>query len=174
MPADLLDRKASHFVLWRPRHMSPPPRLAIGKLKPGNPPVFIESRSLALQASPKGADLWEIPVAACTLSDGEVYHYWFEVTDSNPNKASHPRILCTDPTAWTVDWRLLAPLVAKPSFGDNDRDPASVVKFQHGQLVPSDPGGEIAGWERGRYPVSGWGANRFFPGRRKCMRYFKE
>ncbi len=147
MSADLLDRKASHFVLWRPRHMSPPPRLVIGKLKPGNPPVFVESRSLALQASPKGSDLWEIPVAACALSEGEVYHYWFEVTDSNPNKTSHPRLLCTDPTAWTVDWRLLAPLVAEPSFGDNDRDPASVVKFQHGQLVASDPGGEIADWE---------------------------
>jgi hypothetical protein len=24
------------------------------------------------------------------------------------------------------------------------------------------------------YPVSGWGASRFSPGRRKCMRYFKE
>ena len=91
MTADLLARKASHFALWRPRHMSPPPRLVIGKLKPGNPPVFVDSRSLALQASPKGSDLWEIPVTACALSDGEVYHYWFEVADSNPNKASHPR-----------------------------------------------------------------------------------
>ncbi len=83
MSADPLDRKASHFVLWRPRHMSPP-RLVIGELKPGNPPAFVEPRSLALQASPKGSDLWEIPVAACALTDGEVYHYWFEVTEGTP------------------------------------------------------------------------------------------
>jgi hypothetical protein len=64
MPPDLLDRKASHFVLWRPRYISPPPRLIIGKLKPGNPLVFVEPHSVALQASPKGSNLWEIPVAA--------------------------------------------------------------------------------------------------------------
>ena len=25
-------------------------------------------------------DLWEIPRAECGLVDGEMYHYWFEVT----------------------------------------------------------------------------------------------
>jgi hypothetical protein len=73
MSADLLNRKASHFALWRPRHTSPSPRLVIGKLKPGNPPVFVDSRRLALQTSPKGSDLWEIPVTACALSDGEIH-----------------------------------------------------------------------------------------------------
>ena len=90
MSADLLDRKATHFVLWRPRHMSPPPRLILGKLKPGNPPVFVGQRNLALQASPRESNLWEIPVTACALTDGDVYHYWFEVTDSNPYKTRSP------------------------------------------------------------------------------------
>jgi hypothetical protein len=85
MSSNLLDRKASHFVLWRPRHMSPPPRLVIGKLKTGNPPTFVDGHSLALEASPTGADLWEIPAAACGLTDGDVYHYWFEVTELAAN-----------------------------------------------------------------------------------------
>jgi 1,4-alpha-glucan branching enzyme len=44
-----------------------------------------------------------------------------------------------------VDWRLLAPKLPPP-YGDDDRDPAGVIKFQGGRLLPSDPGGEIADW----------------------------
>jgi 1,4-alpha-glucan branching enzyme len=146
MAAALLLRKATHFVLWRPRQTEPPPRLIIGKLQSGNPPTFIDVRRFDLQPSTQGSDLWEIPLASCFLTDGEVYHYWFEVTDSNPYKNSHPRLWCTDPTAWTVDWRLLAPPPDDVSFGENDRDPAGVVKVQGGQLVPCDPVGETIDW----------------------------
>jgi pullulanase len=147
MDSDLLRRKATHFVLWRPRQTSSPPRLVIGKLKRGNPPTFVEEQNLTLQLSPQGPDLWEILAAACHLIDGGVYHYWFEVTDSNPYKTMHPRILCTDPTAWAVDWHLLAPAVSALSFGENDRDPAAVVKFRQGTLLPCDPGGEMVDWQ---------------------------
>jgi glycosidase len=74
MGADLLHQKATHFVLWRPRQTMPPPRLIIGKLRPGNPPTLIDVRRFDLQPSPRSSDLWEIPLAACYLADGEVYH----------------------------------------------------------------------------------------------------
>lgn len=146
MASDFLQRKATHFVLWRPRITNPAPTLVIGKLKLGNPHHFVDEQRLDLQPSPVSQDLWEISATECNLIEGEVYHYWFEVNDSNPYKGNGdppPRIMCTDPTAWTVDWRLLAPKPNGP-YGREDRDPAGVVKFQNGKLVPCDPGGETA------------------------------
>jgi pullulanase len=102
MSSDFLKRKETHFVLWRPCITDPVPKLVIGKFKPGNPPTFVGQQDFDLQPSTKALDLWEIPATACNLTDGEVYHYWFEVNDSNPYKDTHPRILCTDPTAWTI------------------------------------------------------------------------
>jgi 1,4-alpha-glucan branching enzyme len=145
MVADLLARKATHFVLWRPRRTAPPPRLVIGQLRHGNPPAFLEHGRFDLHTSGPHADLWEIAAADCDLQDGEVYHYWFEVTDSDPARAGDARILCTDPTAWTVDWRLLAPLLDNP-YGEDDRDPPAVVKFKGGRLLAADPGGEEVDW----------------------------
>jgi glycosidase len=74
------------------------------------------------------------------LVDGTVYHYWFEVQSTHPGRAGGA-IPCTDPTAWTVDWRLLPPPFASP-FIDEDRQPAAVVLFSGGLLAPCDPGGE--------------------------------
>jgi pullulanase len=141
--ADLLRRKATAFVLWRPAVTTPPPRMIIGRLQPGNPPALTGEQSLPLR--PAGGGLWELPAGECGLVDSTVYHYWFEVTDTNPAKATHPRIRCTDPTAWTVDWRLLAPRLAAP-FDDDDRDPAGVVKWEGSRLVPCDPAGEVPDW----------------------------
>jgi pullulanase len=146
MSSDLLARKTTHFMLWRPRQTTPPPQLVIGRLQPGNPPTFVDQHRFPLQPSPSRPDLWEIPADQCGLIQGQVYHYFFEVTDSNPYKPSHPRILCTDPTAWTVDWRLLAPRPPDSAFGEDDRDPAGVVKFQNSALTPCDPCGETPDW----------------------------
>src|SRR5262245_50948642 len=145
-PADLLRRKSTHFVLWRPRKPDPPPRLVIGRLQPGNPPTFVAEQQFELRPSPAHGDLWEIPAAACNLADGGVYHYWFEITDSNPAKGTDRRIRCTDPTAWTVDWRLLAPRLPAP-YGADDQDPAGVVKVVGGRLAPCDPQGDEADWD---------------------------
>ena len=145
MPSNLLERKNTHFVLWRPRNTDPLPRLIIGQFRPGNPPSFIEHIQIDLQRSGQASDLYEIPASQCNLVDGQIYHYWFEVIDSNPYKERHPAIRCTDPTAWTVDWRLLAPRLAAP-FTEDDRDPAGVVMFNNGRLVACDPGGELPDW----------------------------
>jgi pullulanase len=144
---DLLQRKKNHFVLWRPKNSSPTPQLIIGKLQPGNPPTFVAQQTLDLKAVPDHPDLWELPASHCKLKNGEVYHYWFRVMDSNPDKNQPQMVNCTDPTAWSVDWRLLAPRPSSPEYTEEDQDPAGVVLFQDGQLLPCDPGGETPDWK---------------------------
>lgn len=88
-------------------------------------------RRITLRQSPGFPDLWTLDAAACGLTDGETYHYWFEVTDSSPS-GSGARVRCTDPIAFTVDWRLT-----------RDEAPAAVVAFEDGELRPCDPDGEL-------------------------------
>jgi pullulanase len=140
MIPDLLTRRQSSFVLWRPQLADVPPLLVIGTFQPGNPPSLANSRERALSLAPGTTDLWTVPAAACGLVDGEVYHYWFEVTDSSPARDGR-RLLCADPLAHTVDWRLTAERLPAP-YSVEDQAPASVVKFAAGVLVPCDPGGE--------------------------------
>jgi pullulanase len=144
--ADLLVHKKTHFALWRPATAAPAPRLIIGTFVPGDPPTFAQEQAFTLYPSAKGPDLWEIAASDCLLENGKIYHYWFEVTDSNLYKNSHPRIWCTDPFAFNVDWRLLAPRPDDPAFNDEDRYPASVVLYKDGELLPCDPEGQQPDW----------------------------
>ena len=134
MPFDLLARKSTHFVLWRPTTVASVPVLVIGKFQPGNPPTLAAGIHLNLEPAVGVTGLWEIAASACGLTDGTVYHYWFEVDSTNPNRAGGS-IKCTDPTAWTVDWSLLPPTLPTP-FIDEDRQPAAVVLFLNGLLLP--------------------------------------
>jgi pullulanase len=127
---DLLDRKSTHFVLWAPGQATP--KLVIGTLKFGAPPTLTGRRTVPLKSVGGVHGLWEISPADCGLANGEIYHYWFEVDDTRPGHAVNARVSVTDPTAFTVDWRV--------TEGDGDQ-PASVVKFANGQLVPCDPDG---------------------------------
>lgn len=121
----LLARMRTHFVLWRPIADGVPPQLVIGTLVPGNPPTFRKVASQPLRPSAAGApDLWELAASALALPDG-VYWYWMEV--------GSPGVRYTDPLAFTVDYRLL-----------ENGQPASVILVRGGQLVPCDPGGEVA------------------------------
>jgi pullulanase len=117
MPFDLLQRKRTHFVLWRPGGANPPPGLIIGTFLEGNPPSFQPLNTFDLAPSPVSADPWEVAAAACGLANNRVYHYWFEVTNMSPKTPAPARILCADPTAWTVDWRLRAPALVGHSEG---------------------------------------------------------
>jgi pullulanase len=132
-------------VLWRPGVIDPPPRLIIGRFRPGHPPTLDQVQELALQPSLVSNELWERAAADCHLSDG-VYHYWFEVTETCPRTGSPAGSLvrCTDPTAWTVDWRL-------PSA--NGDAALSVVCYRAGELSPCDPGGEVPDWADERTPA---------------------
>ena len=125
----LFEAKRKAFVLWRPQQTTPAPRLTIGRFQPGNPPTLADRRSLALERSTAFPDVWQIDAGACGLVEGQTYHYWFEVTDSG--SPGGRRVLCTDPTAFTVDWRL-----------DEDESAASVVKFANGGLVPCEANGD--------------------------------
>jgi 1,4-alpha-glucan branching enzyme len=141
---DLLRRKDERFALWLPGGVPAAPALVVGTFAAGDPPALVGGQRLGLRETAPG--LWERPAADCGLVDGQVCHYWFEVTDANPYKGgAGARILCTDPLAYAVDWRLLAPRLAPP-YGEEDRDPAAVVLFRGGRLVPCDPGGETVDW----------------------------
>jgi 1,4-alpha-glucan branching enzyme len=135
---DVFVRRRTDFVLWRPRVTDPVPRLVIGVFAAGNPPVLAGRRVIDLR--PAGPDdLWTVPAGECGLTDGQVYHYWFEVTDTFPD-GHGGRVERTDPFATTVDWRLLSPPLAPPYTGA-DRWAASVLKWRDGELVPCDPDG---------------------------------
>ena len=79
-------------------------------------------------------DLFAIAAADCGLNEGWFYHYFFETAGG---------IQTTDPAAYTVDWRLLSNR-QPPPFTVDDRQPAAVIKYRGGQLVPCDPAGEEA------------------------------
>jgi pullulanase len=135
---DLLVPKQTKFVLWLPRFTDPAPRLVIGTFQPGNPPALASRRTHDLEEVPGHAGLWGIEVADCGLIDQQVYHYWFEVADSHPS-SDGGRKLCTDPRAFTVDWRLLS---EPQTSSSNSRTPATVVKFSGGKLVGCEAAGE--------------------------------
>jgi pullulanase len=138
---DIFVKREENFVLWRATTSSAP-KLVIGKLQPGAPLAFIEEHTIPLeQQLPDFPDLWLIPANKCNLTDGQVYHYWFEVKGSYPDQT----IRITDPMAYTVDWRLLAP---RPEGSKYDKDlngyPAAVMAYRQGKLVPCDLGGEFS------------------------------
>lgn len=141
MSADILTRKQTAFVLWHAGAAASPPQLVIGRFQAGNPPQLTGQQSFALAPIAGFTDLWAIAASACGLAEGKVYHYWFEVNDTHPGRPATTRIRVTDPAALSVDWRIRADRPAGP-YGDDDRYPAAVVKFAHGQLVAADPGGE--------------------------------
>ena len=140
--SDLLARKTSGFVFWHPGNAVPAPRLVICELASAAPLELSNLRSLPLGLVPGFADLWTLSVADSGLVEGHVYHYWFEVTLSHPERPK-VRIQITDPTALGVDWRVRGPRIPQPGFGDDDRYPASIVRFVDGQLSYADPDGDL-------------------------------
>lgn len=126
-------RRQTAFVLWRVAKIDPPPKLVVVQVADGAPLVLTPMTSPELSRVEGFDDLWEIPLEACNLTEGEIYHYWFEVTS-----ASNSRVCITDPLATMVDWRVLAP----PAAGF-EGFPAAVIRVQGGRLVTSDVGGQI-------------------------------
>lgn len=128
MNTDLLNRKSAGFVLWAPGQAAP--RLVVGTFQAGAPPSLAGEQTFPLVPIAGRSGLFQITPAACGLVNGTVYHYWFEVDDTNAGHQAGARILVSDPTAVTTDWRL--------TRGDQ---PASVTKFENAQLVGCDPDG---------------------------------
>lgn len=126
--SDVLTRRETRFVLWRPARTVPAPKVRVVQLVPGNPPTerLVVERDLVLADFP---DLWELPIAGLPLVADEVYQYWFVVVNDRPG-AAHVPVRCTDPFARVVDYRLGSP-------------PAAVVKLSGGKLVDCDPDGNV-------------------------------
>jgi pullulanase len=133
LPSSLLERKETHFVLWRTGARESPPRLVIGigVFKPGSPGALVHELSIPMTPAGESGDVWELPAASLGLREGQVYHYWFEVADTAPFRSSATPLWCTDPAAHAVDWRLRA------NGGDNDAA-AAIVRWRNGKLVPTD------------------------------------
>lgn len=142
MSADLLKRKETYFVLWRVGKI--PPELVIGQFQPGNPPILGGEQRFTLKQSSAFSDLWEIPATDCNLQTGQIYHYWFEVEDTDPEQKAPTRIRCTDPYAYVTDWRLTSPKLPLPYKARKDQRASSVIKYDQGNLHPCDPGGEVS------------------------------
>jgi hypothetical protein len=102
MDADILTLRQRNFVFWRAKPAQPPPALVIGLLQLGAPVSLIDEQRFDLKPSVDVPDLWTIAAADCQLVDGQVYHYWFEVTDTNPTRSGQC-IRITDPLAFMVD-----------------------------------------------------------------------
>jgi hypothetical protein len=136
--SDILTRRQTHFVLWDPSKALNPPELIIGQIRNGNPPEFHQLTRKTLQqvinAGGPVDGLWELEASTLGLTDGETYHYWFEVDNRSPGGTG--RIQTTDPLASVVDYRLYAP--ANPSIVH----PASVIGWSGGKLVVRDANGE--------------------------------
>ena len=152
MFADLLNRKQTHFVLWRPGKVEPAPTLYIGSIDPQQPDRLANLGEYSLHPSPEFPDLWEVPAQDCNLVEGTVYFYWFKIRNSDPyDPANASQIMyCSDPIATTVERRIFAPVpqdVPQDSKGVASFDPASVVLYQNGKLTPCDPQGQTVNWE---------------------------
>lgn len=148
MPVDLLSRKKTHFVLWRPSASDPTPTLYIGNIQPDSPDRLQKLKEFPLKQSAEFPELWEVSAQECQLIEGQVYFYWFKVCNSDTyDSANASQIMyCTDPTATTVDRRMPAPVPSEPG-GVASFDPASVVLYENSTLIPCDPEGQTVDWE---------------------------
>ncbi|MFB8789016.1 MAG: alpha-amylase family glycosyl hydrolase [Potamolinea sp.] len=146
MLADLLNRKQTHFILWRPGSVEPFPTLYIGNFLTKSLNPFENFREIPLRQSQQFPELWEIAAKDCNLTSGQVYFYWFKVRDTNAYDGTYRILYCTDPTAFTVDRRIGAPAPAEIG-GDTNPNPASVILYENDQLIPCDPEGQTANWE---------------------------
>jgi len=146
MLADLFNRKKTHFILWRPGRIEPPPTLYIGNFKNKSTEPFEKFKEISLQQSEQFSELWEVSAQDCNLTSGEVYFYWFKICDTDPYNSTNRILYCTDPTAWTIDRRISAPAPAQTD-GTTSDDHASVILYQNGQLIACDPEGQTVNWQ---------------------------
>ncbi|KAK3938771.1 1,4-alpha-glucan branching enzyme GlgB [Diplogelasinospora grovesii] len=133
-PADILNRRHDAFVLWVPHSSSNQPNaphLVIGT-SGENANDFNQVARVPLSLSDK-PDLWSLDPKTINprLTDPGVYHYWFEITDTSPERRG--TMLVTDPLAFTVDYN-----VTQQNTNFYERQPASIIKYRDGKLWPCD------------------------------------
>jgi hypothetical protein len=133
--SNILDRRQTHFVLWCPTEPANAPALVIGRIRNGNPATFQELTRQTLQRAANAAGpiagLWHLAANSLGLTDGETYHYWYEVDNTYPGSTG--RIQVTDPLASGVDYRLLA-----PANWDFVRDFTTATRSQFQDRYPAE------------------------------------
>jgi 1,4-alpha-glucan branching enzyme len=133
--SDIFNLRQGSFVLWAPG-VSLPPSLVIGELSPDAPDQLRHERTYEL--TQEGAkDLWRIKAGSLGLDNG-LYHYWFKIDDTSPNKFGS--MLVTDPFAYSVDYRITK-CPGNESANSKWRQPAAVIRLQGGCLLSCDPSG---------------------------------
>jgi pullulanase len=142
LAADLLNRRKTHFTLWRPNANTDAPKLVIGTFLAGNPNVVTNRVELPLVTSENTPGLWTLDARDTGLADG-IYHYWYRVDNTRPGRPTGSAVLVTDPFATTVDWRVLSETPSGFNAFD-DPQPASVIRLVNGTLSAVDPGGETS------------------------------
>jgi pullulanase len=141
-PADLLERRKTHFTFWRTNGNPNPPHLVIGTFEAGIPntvKTLLDAQLQVAASDPPG--LFSLPASSTGLADG-IYHYWFTVEDTHPQAPQGQTINVTDPFATTVDWRVGS---SGPTVGlvrADDVQPPAVIRLSQGILSPVDAGGE--------------------------------
>jgi pullulanase len=134
--SDILRRRQDHFVLWAPG-VELRPALVIGKINPDGPGELKYERTYELFLLEGAKGLWQIKAGSLGLDDG-VYHYWFKIDDTSPNKFGS--MLVTDPLAYAVDYRI-ARCPGNESATSKWRQPAAVIRLQGDLLLSCDPSG---------------------------------
>src|SRR5689334_201292 len=100
LASDLLQRRETAFTFWIP-NLRQRPVLVIGNFAAGNPNDLANRRDIRLVQDSTHSGLWAVTATDTGLSDG-IYHYWFQVENSNPVEPAAAPIFCTDPFATTV------------------------------------------------------------------------
>jgi pullulanase len=128
---DILERRKAKFTLWIPGQVagSPAPQLLLG---PASSTINITFTG-PLQQSDQ-PDLWELDPKDIkpALQDEQIYHYWFEVTDTSEENLG--LLTVTDPYVYTVDYSTVPDRNAE----DAKVQPAGVIKYRDGKLWPCD------------------------------------
>jgi 1,4-alpha-glucan branching enzyme len=149
--SQFLIRKKTHFALWRPRFTDPQPALFIGQLLSPSSVDFNQFKAYPLQQSPSFPDLWEIEASACGLIDGQVYYYWFKVSDGiEPSPQTEQVVYVTDPLAYSIDRNISAPVPSEAN-GITLSLPASLILYKGGELLPTDSTGLAINPENNAY-----------------------
>ena len=75
MPSSLVDRRQTHFVLWRPGAGTAPSLvIGVGVFKVGSPATLTEERTIPMTPAGESGELWELPAASLGVREGLVYH----------------------------------------------------------------------------------------------------
>jgi pullulanase len=156
---DIFELRKTNFVLWRPGETDSKlklPAIYIAKVdydySKGEFTVKEVLKDKELIKHEKFNDLWLLSAEECNLEEGNVYHYWFKVKNTNSylNEYNADIVYATDPFACVVDDRVQAKNLPIKEKDQTHYAPAGVIKYKKTstgfELVPTDPDANEPDW----------------------------